>query len=325
MVFERFRRSGAPPGRASCYGKLPFDREFLRLNLDSDEGRWLVGWVDAAHHLVAGAEAVADRPAREVRAVLTRNGGRTLTAALIRPSRDGGGRSYPIAVFSVAEGKRLREQWHLAPLAVEPIWELLAARVLGDGVIDREALAAAVDGAELTAPDATLAGERFEAAVRAPCPTPWSVLTGAEPARARELASTLAQIAEAHRHARNSEEGVALWLSLDTAPAGAGGLDGAMRTASWVRLFSAVAGVSKPWPGIVEVREAGRASALCILGREPDGADLAYLLAGVGGAAIDRLDEPWDSEPSSEPARRAVEAVLNPEAGCVADLWAGGE
>lgn len=323
MVFGRFRRSPVV-GRLSCYGKLPLDREFLRFHLDSDEGRWLVPWIDGAHHVMAASEA-SDRADREVhlRVVLSRAGGRTAVAALIRPSTDGGGRSYPICVFATQDARDLRDCWYLAPVWASPLWEVIEERILDHTLADRDALAAALDSAPCPFEAIDAAAQRFDAAARASVTDPWRALTGVSEARGRELAAALVQLGKVQRTARTREDGVAVSVPLATAEALGSALDGTMQVAAWVRLLSIVANVRSPWPAIIEVwrQGAGKPESVCIFGREPTVEDLAYLLAGVGDVPIDDVTEPWDSEPSEGWAQNALAGLLDADARCVADLW----
>jgi type VI secretion system ImpM family protein len=316
-MFERFRRSStAEPGRFSCYGKLPFDREFLRYQLDSEEGRWIVDWVDGAHQVIVerGASIPPESPV-ELRVILARGGGKSAVAALVRPSRDGGKRSYPVCTFSVLDARALRERWHLAPLWVAPLWETMDRRLLDGAIPDRKAFAAVLGEASGTPESLDTAAARFDDAARERVDAPWRALSGASPETARNLALTLVQLGAAHAASRSASDGAALRFPLTASSP--------TQTAAWIRLFSAVSDSAGPWPAVVEAHERGSAKpkAGCIFGREPTPEDLAYLLAGVGDPAIDDLNQTWDRELSSERAEKALAGLLDENARCLADLW----
>lgn len=317
-MFERFRRgSVAEPGKFSCYGKLPFDREFLRYELDSDEGRWIVDWVDGAHQVIVQRDAsIPPDSALELRAVLARGGGKSAVAALVRPSRDGGKRSYPVCTFAVFDARPLRERWHLAPLWVAPIWETMDRRLLDRSISDRKAFAAALAGASGSPDNLDSVGARFDDAVHKRVDRPWGTLAGGNPENARNAARTLVQIGAAHAASRGSGDGAALRFPLASDSSD-------LQIAAWIRLFSFVSASDGPWPAVVEIHERGTTKPKigCIFGREPTAEDLAYLLAGVGDPAIDDLNQTWDRDLSSERAERTLAGLLDENARCLADLW----
>jgi hypothetical protein len=323
MLLKLFRRApAAVAGRICCYGKLPFDREFLRFHLETPGGRWLVAWVDGAHQVIsASAERYANAEGVELRAVVSLDGGRSALAALIRASSDGGGRTYPIAVFAVHDARALRGQWHLVPLWVASQWAAIERSVLGPPIADRAALAAALDAATPALVAGDVLTQRFEAATRESVASPWRSLLGLDEARAREVAVTLVQLGKTQRDAREREEGIAVRVPLVNGLGAS--LDGAMQVATWIRLVGAPRGSLEPWPGIVEVwrRGEGAPQSACIFGREPTPADLAHLLASVGDSSIDDVTEPWGTEPTADWARTIVDGLLSDRAHCMADLW----
>jgi type VI secretion system ImpM family protein len=324
MILDRFwhRASAAAEGRLSCYGKLPFDREFLRYHLDSDAGRWLAPWIDGAHHAMAASAVAKPLEDVELRGLFARDGGKRLLASVIRPSSDGGGRSYPVCVFVVHDARAIRDSWHLAALWAAPLWPRIAETVLNGSIADREALGAALEttGCRFEAPE--VLGQRFDEAARAQRPAPWAALTGAASEEARQLAVTLVQLGSAQRHVRSVAEGIAASVPLASGPPDAG-IDSATRVAAWIRLFTAVAAAKSPWPAIIEVWRRGAVApeSVCIFGREPTAADLAYLLGRIGEPPIDDLSDPWETEPSSEWGQQALAALLDSGAASLADLW----
>jgi type VI secretion system ImpM family protein len=329
MIFDRLRdhlhrrTSAVPDGRLCCYGKLPFDREFLRFHLDSDAGRWLTPWIDGAHHAVAASGTATLREDVELRGIFARDGGKRVLTTLLRPSRDGGGRSYPVCVFAVHDARAMQNAWHLAPLWANSFWPTVAGTVLNGSLDDRTALSAALDNTACRFDDAAVLGQRFDAATQKERPAPWEKLTGVASEDARHLAVALVQLGSAQRHARSIADGIAARITLPDADDS--DLDGTTRLAVWIRLFNSVAAARSAWPAIIEVwqREAARPESVCIFGREPTAADLAYLLAGTGEPPIDDLSDRWETEPSSEWGQHALAAVLDERAASLADLWGG--
>lgn len=321
MLFDRFRHSSSDRDpRFAFYGKLPFDREFLRYHLDSPEGRWITSWVDGAHQLIAARRETGDpRTDSELCAILAREGGRSALAALIRPSSDGGGRSYPSCAFCVLPAAELRDAWHLSPLWLEPVWLSMAENILGatpanrkefDGVLDRAAL-------EPAEPDAVAA--RFESASKPLIGQPWEALTGASGEGARSLAATFVQLGRVQREAAGGRGSIAVRIPLSNAADPAAALQAAM----WLRSFAAVSAFESPWPAVIAVRQTipPQARSVCIFGRDPTADDLAYLLSGLGAAAIDDLGDAWEVPPEAEEDRRRLEVLVDQTPKSFADLW----
>ena len=324
-MFERFRRgTAAELGKFSCYGKLPFDREFLRYQLDSDEGRWIVDWVDSAHQVIVSRGGWSpSESSLELRVVLSRGGGRSAVVAVIRPSRDGGNRSYPVCTFAVLEGRTVRDRWHLAPLWVAPLWEGMNRQLLDASIPDRQAFAAALAEIACVPENADAVGARFEEAAHDRLDSPWRALSGANAESVRNSALTLVQLGAAHAASRGPSAGAALRFPVLPSQAPGAAFGPGMQTALWIRLFSFVSDSTGPWPGVVEIHERGNGTAQggCIFGREPTADDLAYLLASVGDPAIDDLNQTWDRELSSERAQKLLAGLLDENARCLADLW----
>src|SRR4029453_14567277 len=82
-TFLRGRAVAALP--VSCFGKLPFHREFLRVGLGTPAAGWVVRWVEGAHAAwAARGDAPAETPL--VRFAAVPEGG-DLVAGVVRQSR----------------------------------------------------------------------------------------------------------------------------------------------------------------------------------------------------------------------------------------------
>jgi len=317
-MFERFRRtSGSPAPHYSLYGKLPLDREFLRFDLDSPQGRWLTNWVDGAHQIMAGRRDGEPDPV-ELRALLGWDGGEQIIAALLRPSRDGGGRSYPMCIFCVLPSAGLRDQWYLSPIWAEPIWTAMTDLLRESSQESKGRLEEALAQAPIEPRDLMEAESAFAARSAAPLARPWATFTGKDDQEARSWASTLAQLGGVQQTASGDAGAVAIHIPVDETD----GVRDCMDLAVWLKLFGAVSGGDRPWPGCVEARRAtGSSHSLYIFGRTPTDEDLAHLLDGGSESGIDDVREAWPAEPAEGLALEGFQALLNPTAVCLADLW----
>lgn len=319
MLLDRFRRSTADRApRFAFYGKLPFDREFLRYHLDGPTAQWLVNWVHGAHEIMVsrrdGGDVVIEG---ELRVCITREGGREALTALVRPSRDGGGRSYPSCAFCVVPTTELGGAWHLLPLWLAPVWESMAINILAADPANRDAFAAMLSHVSPEPADATSVAKGFEAASTDPLPRPWHVLTGTNGDEGRVRATTFVQLGEVQRQAAGGHGSIVVQVPLN--PAAAPG--GSLQASAWLRLFAAVSAFPSAWPAFIEVRPRAGSPSICIFAREPTSEDLAYLLSTSGSAPIDDVREVWDSEPDDEEDRRQIACLIDESAGCLADLW----
>ena len=287
----------------SCFGKLPFHREFLRLGLRTEAAAWVVRWVEGAH---AAWAARGDAPAETslVRFAAATDGG-GLVAGVVRQSSDGL-RRHPVTFFVEDARGAGAGDWHLLPMALATPWAELAA--LGgqqwDGL---ESLTAALD-AGTSPPDWDAARTARRDALAAPLSGPaWEAVTGAGGDAGRHLAANLLAVAEAQRDARSVAEGVSVALPLPPDPAG-----GVARAGFWLELLALAVGASVHRPAIVLGAAPPR---LVAFYRPPEGPDLAAVLSSLDMAPIDDVAEPWQALPVEGSERaHAVETIVAPSA-----------
>ena len=287
----------------SCFGKLPFHREFLRVGLGTAAAAWVVRWVEGAH---AAWAARGDAPAETslVRfAAATEGGG--LVAGVVRQSSDGL-RRHPVTFFVEDARGAGGDDWHILPVALATPWAELAAfgARQWDGL---ESLTAALEAG--TSPldwDAARTARRD--ALAAPLAGPaWEAVTGASGDAGRHLAANLLAVAEAQREARSAAEGVSVALPLPSDPA-----LGTARAGFWLEFLALAVGESAHRPAIV-LRDAP--PRLVAFYRPPEGPDLAAVLSSLDMAPIDDVAEPWQALPALGSERaRAVEAIVAPSA-----------
>jgi type VI secretion system protein ImpM len=147
-VIGWLRSRAATTPVVGCYGKLPLDREFLRLNATHPEveavDRWIQGGMAAAHSRLDG------RPEGEGRGVYGgwRGGdfvfpppekGQRYCIGHMHPSQDSAGRRFPCTLFLLA-GARQAEPAFLVPLRYQAYLDG-AAQVArsGEEMVDRTA------------------------------------------------------------------------------------------------------------------------------------------------------------------------------------------
>lgn len=308
-------RSLAP--RLGCYGKLPFDLEYLRFNLDSAIGRWIVQWVDAAFDTGQPRD-----PDREVRAIIVPPGADEAAAVLIRPSHDSHPRANLVAVSAAFPAGVLADAWHLAPLCCAPLWSPMVRGVIEAPTPGREAFPAVLEAAAHPLDDVEFARERFAVATAAPLKRPWRALTGHDEAGASAAARALVVLCDQQR-----AEGTGLAIRLPNAGCSVARLRGdpTLVTAAWVRLIGAggTRSLSAP-PAIIEMWRRGAAhwESLYVFGRPVTGADLAALLADGAPVSADALDSTALHDAELPPIAQALLANLTENAAvCLADLW----
>jgi hypothetical protein len=302
-------------GDVSCYGKLPFHREYIRIGLESAGARWVTGWIDRAHAAASAQGARGEPgPLLAFAAPSPERGG--MLAGAVRQSSDGQ-RRHPVTLFLEARPAGLLERWHLVPLAAAETWTALRA------LLDRPFR----DLAELTgtlraaAGPITLEGaaEQFAATLARAAPGgPWQTLTGRNGEAARHLALNFLTVCRAQTEARSVAEGVAITTSLadgEDDPAGR-----LARACLWLDLVQAVAPGAPP-PTVILAGEGDAWARLWAIYRPAEGADLAALLTGAENATFEELGETWQDLPSGEAATR-LEQVVATEPAPVSELHA---
>jgi hypothetical protein len=277
----------------SCFGKLPFHREFLRFGLDGAAGEWVVRWIEAGHAALSRGEGAAPGGAW-IRFATPLEG--TAVVGVVRASSDGL-RRHPIALFTTLPVGE-REAWSLAPLTFAALWEGL------EGLVD-DAVGSVPELAErLAGPlqESQGVAARWEAGANEPIDRPWETLVGRGGGEAGHVALNLLVIADAQRQARVVDEGVGVLLPLPEDSERA-----AVHAAVWIRVVERAVGREAPRPVVVQVAAPNR---LALFYRPVDGEDLRALLGAPGELPIDDVCETWQKFPPEDPALAAAVARL---------------
>jgi type VI secretion system ImpM family protein len=282
--------------RASCYGKLPFHREFIRVSLDGPGAAWVERWVSEAHTAwTESGAAPEDSPL--VRFAAEAEG--RLVVGVVRQSSDGL-RRHPVALFVALDDPPAADAWHVLPLAAIPTWDALAS-VLDSAPSSLDALRSALDEG-VPAPDPGAAAAAYEA-VLGEAAKGWPAFVGLADLPSRHVALNFLAVAEAQRGARSQEEGVAVGFPLGE-PSGAEG-----RAALWLDAFASAAGPHRP---VLLLSPAP--ARLTAVYRPVEGRDLAAVLCSPAVSSIDDLAEAWQQWPPADGAVAAAIAALGSEA-----------
>jgi hypothetical protein len=285
----------------SCFGKLPFHREFLRLGLRTPAAAWVVRWVEGAHAAWSRSGAAPAETPLVRFAAATEAGG--LVAGVVRQSSDGL-RRHPVTFF-VEDACPVRgDEWHLLPVALTAAWHeltALSARPWGD-------LASLTAALECAAPppdwDAARIARRDVLATPLR-PSPWEALANGGGDAGRHLVANLLAVAEAQRETRSAAEGVSVAFPLPADPA-----LGSLRAGFWLEALAAAVGPPRARPVIVL---GGTPPRLVVFCRPPEGPDLAAVLSSLDMAPIDDIAEPWQALPAAGSERaRAIDAIMAP-------------
>jgi len=122
--------------QVGCLGKLPFWREYLEAGIRSPASVQLREWLRHGReiHVLESLPGVdpnqepqlKDRafPAR-LRVLLSLPGADDLLVAIVRASRDAGGRHAPFSVFARLPRKLYGKHYSLLPSALGPVWDAL--------------------------------------------------------------------------------------------------------------------------------------------------------------------------------------------------------
>jgi len=123
-VIGWLRRRGEATTTVGCYGKLPLDREFLRLNASAPEVEAVDRWIQAG---MAAAQSRLDGTPESVGRGLyggwpgggflmpPQERGQRYCLGYMHPSQDSAGRRFPCTLFLLADGRHV-EPVYLAPL-----------------------------------------------------------------------------------------------------------------------------------------------------------------------------------------------------------------
>jgi type VI secretion system ImpM family protein len=278
--------------RASCYGKLPFHREFIRVALDEPGAAWVERWLSEAH--VAWTETGSAPNESPLVCYAAEAAGR-LVVGVVRQSSDGL-RRHPVTLFAETADLPPPEAWHLLPLAAMGTWEALAA-MLEANPSSLEELRAALAGG-VPVPDLEAAGAAYEVLLGQPAGE-WPAFVGLQGELPGHVALNFVAVAQAQRSATSTEEGVAVAFPLGAA-AGAEG-----RAGVWLDAFSRAAGPNRP-----VLMHCPATSRLTAIYRTPEGSDLAAVLCWPAMVSIDDLAEAWQTWPPADGALAAAVAGL---------------
>jgi type VI secretion system ImpM family protein len=307
-MFERAR--GAPASPVSCFGKLPFHPEFLRIALDSPGAALVVRWVERTHAALAKARG-ATAAAASLSFAAAAPGGRSVLAGVLRESSDGS-RAHPVTAFIERPAAGMADRWHLMPLALRSAWTTLA-ELLQRPFARREDFGAALSGSGAEV-ELETAGATYAAAASAVVPGPWLRLTAVDDATARHVALNLVAVARAQREARSPDEGIALTMALPPADVAAD-----VAASLWLELLARLVGGGAP-ATVVLAHDPPR---LYAFHRPVDGSDLASLLTAVQDEQVDDLADPWQTLPASgTPLARALDDLVSRDSAPFADLAA---
>jgi hypothetical protein len=298
----------------SCFGKLPFHREFLRVGLGSPGASFVVQWLERAHEAISKAQRPSgEGPSEVLSFAAPHSAGRGFVAGVVRQSSDGL-RRHPVALFIESETSGHETQWPALPIALGTAWSGLRDLVNRsyDGL---DALNSALaEGI----PDLTLepAETSWREAVSRPAEGGrWNRLTGLTADPARHAALNLLALGRAQREARSEDEGVSF-----VAPLTGDGTDRLVEAGAWLELFRATTTGDVPLPTIVVGESPPRLYALY---RPVDGADLAAMLASGEKAAIEDVCEAWQKLPAEgAPLAAAIDEIVASETSTLADLAA---
>jgi type VI secretion system ImpM family protein len=169
----------------SCYGKLPFHREFLRAHLTSPAAPQVVRWLEETHDAISRAGSTITE-SECVTFVAPSPGNGVVVTGIVRQSSDGQ-RKHPLTLFVESSCEIPSHRWHLLPLALAETWAALrdlSSRSFADVHELTVALAEAPPTVDLDA-----AEQRYRDATSTSCSEgPWRTLTGANDDLARHLA-----------------------------------------------------------------------------------------------------------------------------------------
>ena len=268
----------AEPGETGCFGKLPCEREFIRLGIDSAEALWITELITSCHDAVVELDREILRD-RHIRIAMPLPDSTNWLMLLVEPSRDAVGRRYPLAVFCVLEPSALRDDIHLLPLWLGDFWSVILDQVLAPECMDEDDLADRMESVEIDLVEVERAESELEALFERALPSSWQVIFG--PYMYPELLKS--------------------WLSASTKERGktrplvfrgdetVAWLNAAQRAALLWRLLAAGLDEARGWQGVAEVWSEESQDlwrAVAFFDRPIDATDLAELLTNEDPAQI---------------------------------------
>jgi type VI secretion system ImpM family protein len=112
-----------------CFGKLPCEREYLEVNVSLPSSQAFRAWIRAGRNAAGmspeSADGAVSPETNRLRCLFAPPGAGDALAAVIRPSADLQGRTFPFAVFVHVSRRPWARAAHLLPLALDPVWEAL--------------------------------------------------------------------------------------------------------------------------------------------------------------------------------------------------------
>src|SRR5262249_13623751 len=107
----------------SCYGKLPFHPEYLRIGIESPAAIWVTNWIDDAHEALSAGKHGKAHPSAVCFSTFCPDGKGTI-AGVVRQSSDGL-RRHPVVLFVEHRSAPTAITPHLLPLALAENWVAL--------------------------------------------------------------------------------------------------------------------------------------------------------------------------------------------------------
>jgi type VI secretion system ImpM family protein len=105
----------------AVYGKHPVARDYVSLGGHLPLVKTLSGWIDKGFELVRSQQGRQPRYC-SWRFWVSGGSGDVLSCGLLRDSRDGAGRAYPLLILLNGSLGRWKEHWDLLPFACERVW-----------------------------------------------------------------------------------------------------------------------------------------------------------------------------------------------------------
>lgn len=125
------------------FGKIPAKADFVRHNVTDDASRSFEQWVQESHDALRAAHA--ELPAHAVRVVFTPPGSARTVIAVLVPSRDQVGRTYPLVLFAHMEVPLAEKHFSTLPVAWGPFLEAAVSLGTRAAHLELDALRVALD------------------------------------------------------------------------------------------------------------------------------------------------------------------------------------